>query len=82
MQQLFGVALQKRNTFPHERGIFLRRNPARTRRKTPPEMLIKAGTLLADVAREYPAVGLSRFSVSEMVSITRYASWRLKYGPK
>ena len=58
MQQLFGVALQKRNAFPHERGVLLRRNPARARGKTPPEMLIEAGAFFSDVAREYPAAGL------------------------
>ena len=58
MQQLFGVALQKRNAFPHERGVLLRRNPARARGKTPPEMLIEAGAFFSNIAREYPAAGL------------------------
>lgn len=59
LHQLFGVPLQKRHALAHERRVFLRRNAARARCETAPQMTVQAWPVFADVARGTPG---GRFS--------------------
>ena len=51
------VALEQGARRPGPRRVFLRRHAARAGRDAPPEVVVQAGALLPDVAREHPAAG-------------------------
>ena len=55
--QLFRIALEQGDRLIDQRVVFCRADLARTRCTAPPEVLVQAGPILADVAREHARAG-------------------------